>query len=418
MLDVRDGAHIWSEQFDRDLTADAIFAIQDTITVEVASAISGYNGAIATQRLAEATGNRTEDLAAYECVLLVYVNYDRVLSMENFTQARECLEGVLSRDPTYVDALAALSYVYGDGYSMGLARDLEDVDPLARSFELASRAVELNPKSATAHRALALAYFYRQDTVGFTEHASRALTLNPHAPQTLGQIGSYFVFMGEGLRGVELLHKAFALNPDLPDWYNIAFGMERYMAGDYESALAYAKKVKDPYNPNGFLSRIIYLAELGRLDEAQSDFEHFEALWPGYTVETSKTELAYWNYPAEAIDRFASSIRKAGFPEAPPEAPSRPVIAVLPFTNMSDDPEQEYFVDGITEDIITNLSLFDGLGVIARNSSFQYKGTNVDIRKVGEELSARYVLELSRTRFPWTQNWLNRSVQGGPEHDR
>ena len=103
--------------------------------------------------------------------------------------------------------------------------------------------------------------------------------------------------------------------------------------------------------------------------------------------------LAYWNYPAEAIDRFASSIRKAGFPEAPPEAPSRPVIAVLPFANMSDDPEQEYFVDGITEDIITNLSLFDGLGVIARNSSFQYKGTNVDIRKVGEELSARYVLE-------------------------
>ena len=95
--------------------------------------------------------------------------------MENFTQAREEL---------YVDALAALSYVYGDGYSMGLARDLEDVDPLARSFELASRAVELNPKSPTAHRALALAYFYRQDTVGFTEHASRALTLNPHAPQT------------------------------------------------------------------------------------------------------------------------------------------------------------------------------------------------------------------------------------------
>ena len=80
LLDVRDGAHIWSEQFDRDLTADAIFAIQDTITVEVPSAISGYNGAIATQRLAEATGNRTEDLAAYECVLLVYVNYDPFLS--------------------------------------------------------------------------------------------------------------------------------------------------------------------------------------------------------------------------------------------------------------------------------------------------------------------------------------------------
>ena len=393
LKDMRDGTQMWSEQFDRDLSAGAVFDIQDTITVAVATAIGGYNGAIARQRLAEATGQRTEDLAAYECVLLVYVNYDRVLSMENFTQARECLEAVLERDPTYVDALAALSYVYGDGYSMGLARDIKDVDPIARSFELASRAVELNPNSATAHRALALAYFYRQDTVGFAEHASRALSLNPHAPQTLGQIGSYFVFMGEGLRGVELLQKAFALNPDLPDWYNLAFALERQAVSDYENALIYARKVKDPYNPNGFLNRVMILAELGRLDEARSDRESFDALWPGYTVETSNQELRYWNYPPEAIERTASSLRKAGFPETPSEAPARPVIAVLPFDNMSGDPEQDYFADGITEDIITNLSLFDGIDVIGRNSSFQYKGSAVDIRKVGEDLSARYVLE-------------------------
>jgi TolB-like protein/class 3 adenylate cyclase/Tfp pilus assembly protein PilF len=68
-------------------------------------------------------------------------------------------------------------------------------------------------------------------------------------------------------------------------------------------------------------------------------------------------------------------------------------IAVLPFDNLSNDPEQEYFVDGMTEDIITDLSILGGLAVIARNSSFQYKGRPVDVRAVGRELGVRYVLE-------------------------
>jgi TolB-like protein len=66
---------------------------------------------------------------------------------------------------------------------------------------------------------------------------------------------------------------------------------------------------------------------------------------------------------------------------------------VLPFVNLSGDPEQAYFSDGITEDIMTELSRFSELIVIARNSSFQYKGKAVDIRQVGRELGARYVLE-------------------------
>jgi adenylate cyclase len=73
--------------------------------------------------------------------------------------------------------------------------------------------------------------------------------------------------------------------------------------------------------------------------------------------------------------------------------PDKPSIAVLPFQNMSGDPEQEYFTDGITEDIITELARFKSLFVIARNSSFTYKGRAVDIKQVGRELGVRYVLE-------------------------
>jgi TolB-like protein/Tfp pilus assembly protein PilF len=73
--------------------------------------------------------------------------------------------------------------------------------------------------------------------------------------------------------------------------------------------------------------------------------------------------------------------------------PDKPSIAVLPFTNMSSDPEQEYFTDGIVEEIITALSRFSSLFVIARNTSFTYKGRSVDVKQVGHELGVRYVLE-------------------------
>ena len=98
--------------------------------------------------------------------------------------------------------------------------------------------------------------------------------------------------------------------------------------------------------------------------------------------------------------RFVGAVREAEWPSAasaaaePAFAPSeRPSIAVLPFVNMSGDPQQEYFVDGITEDIITALSKLRWLLVIARNSTFVYKGRAVPIRQVGAELGARYILE-------------------------
>ena len=77
----------------------------------------------------------------------------------------------------------------------------------------------------------------------------------------------------------------------------------------------------------------------------------------------------------------------------PPPMPDKPSIAVLPFANMSGDPEQEYFADGMVEEIITALSRIRWLFVLARNSSFSYKGHNVGIEQVGRELGVRYVLE-------------------------
>jgi adenylate cyclase len=93
-----------------------------------------------------------------------------------------------------------------------------------------------------------------------------------------------------------------------------------------------------------------------------------------------------WSPAATAATASASIV-------APLTLPDKPSIAVLPFENMSGDPEQEYFADGISEDLTTALSRFDGLFVIARNSAFTYKGKAVEVKRVGRELGVRYVLE-------------------------
>jgi adenylate cyclase len=95
----------------------------------------------------------------------------------------------------------------------------------------------------------------------------------------------------------------------------------------------------------------------------------------------------------EASAPCALALAPAMAPQPPLPLPDKPSVAVLPFTNMSGDPEQEFVSDGIAEDVITALSRYPSLFVIARNSSFTYKGRAIDVKTVGRELGVRYVLE-------------------------
>jgi adenylate cyclase len=97
--------------------------------------------------------------------------------------------------------------------------------------------------------------------------------------------------------------------------------------------------------------------------------------------------------PVHVFRILADALSLVTVAPVPLTLPDKPSVAVLPFTNMSADPEQEFFADGIAEDIITALSRYPSLFVIARNSSFTYKGRAVDVKQVGRELGVRYVLE-------------------------
>src|SRR6266404_1136406 len=145
-------------------------------------------------------------------------------------------------------------------------------------------------------------------------------------------------------------------------------------------------------------ARLESLSEPGGLCISANVFEHVNGKLPHSFVSLGPQTL-------KNIDRPIQIYRLAGKDGPGPAVsavelplPNKPSIAVLPFVNMSADAEQSYFVDGLTEDLITDLSKVPELFVIARNSSFAYKGRSVDVRQIARELGVKYVLEGSARR--------------------
>ncbi len=139
-------------------------------------------------------------------------------------------------------------------------------------------------------------------------------------------------------------------------------------------------------------ARIEGLAEPGGVAISDAVNEHVRGRIEVAFVDRGEHEVKNIDRPLHVWGWSPGGVAVA-ISSAEPALPEKPSIAVLPFDNMSGDPEQGYFADGITEDIITDLSKVSGLFVIARNSSFAYKGQSHDVRKVSRELGVRYVLE-------------------------
>ena len=139
-------------------------------------------------------------------------------------------------------------------------------------------------------------------------------------------------------------------------------------------------------------ARIEGLAESGGICVSRSVFDQIEGKIPLSYEYIGEQTVKNIKNPVRVYRIHLKSEKKFAF-EKELELPDEPSIAVLPFENMSADPEQEYFSDGLTEEIITGLSKIPHLFVIARNSTFTYKGTAVKVQQVSQELGAKYVLE-------------------------
>ena len=158
--------------------------------------------------------------------------------------------------------------------------------------------------------------------------------------------------------------------------------MEKADGTVYGDGVNIASRLQGLAEPGGItVSDAVQSAVQGRVDASFSDQGVQEVKNILHTVHAFRVVAARSEAPA-------------GAPEPSKRLPAdKPSIAVLPFANMSGDSEQEYFADGISEDIITGLSRLRWFFVIARNSSFAYKGKSVDMKRVARELAVRYVLE-------------------------
>src|SRR6516225_2843122 len=146
-------------------------------------------------------------------------------------------------------------------------------------------------------------------------------------------------------------------------------------------------------------ARLQSIAEPGGVCVSSTTYEQVRKVLPITFADLGAQHVKNIHEPIRAYQVGALSEAREAAParvaeaETPPAMPDKPSIAVLPFENMSGDPEQEYFADGMVEEIITALSQFKWLFVIARNSSFTFKGKAVDVKEVGQRLGVRYVLE-------------------------
>jgi len=165
----------------------------------------------------------------------------------------------------------------------------------------------------------------------------------------------------------------------------------------------------------GYRGLKLLAALVGRPGDILGKTDLMDAAWPGTVVEEGNltvqiAQLRKLLGPAAGGGEWISTVPRVGYrftgtveevggtKRKTLPLPDKPSIAVLPFVNVSNDPEQESFADGLTEDLITDLSRIPGLFVIARNSAFAYKGRATDVRTIAEDLGVRYLLEGSARR--------------------
>jgi adenylate cyclase len=171
-------------------------------------------------------------------------------------------------------------------------------------------------------------------------------------------------------------------------------GRAYVMLGRYDEAVTQFDKAHNvsPAAEMPFIGLAIAYSLSGHAEDAQKAATEIISINPKFSIAAYAKTVPYKKQSDK--DTWLKGLRQAGLPENPPLLlPDKPSIAVLAFENMSGDPKQEYFSDGITEEIITALSKIPKVLVIARNSTFSYKGKSVKVQQVAEELGVQYVLE-------------------------
>ncbi len=389
LIDSLTGYHLWAERYDRKI--GDIFALQDDITERVTMALEVK---LTEGEQARIRRGKTDNPEAYE-YFLRGLEIGRRFTKEDNAQARKLFEKAVELDPNYAHAWQEIGRMYYRDARFGWT------DTPGRSLtlaeELAQKTLAINDSDAFAYGTLSLVYMARRQHEKAISYGEKALALAPNFADVQAAIALTFLYSGRPEEAIELVKKAMRLSPYYPSWYLPVLGHAYRLAGQYKEAIEALESWRIRANPRSELPYVMLAftyVEAGREEDAQDAVAEILKRKPKASIEGyAKSKFFAYKDPAE-IERALDSLRKAGLPESPPlPLPDKPSIAVLPFDNLSGDPEQEYLADGISENIISALSKTSKMFVIARNSTFTYKGQPVKVQQVSRDLGVRYVLE-------------------------
>jgi adenylate cyclase len=388
LIDATNGYHVWSGRYDRTMKDffDMLDEITKTIAIELQVKISDKWAGLT---------RKTNNFDAWAYVIKAYGLVIR-LGKENIFEAHRLTEKAVELDPTYGFAWGTLAAVHtieaAYGYSESPAQSLK------LAAELNEKSLKLDPTLSCVTANRGQIYRFQGKIDDAIALGKKAIAMGPSLSINYALLSSTMRYAGRFEESIALMKKAMRLNPFYPVIYLNSYGTSLLMAKRYKEALDVYKELLNRAQKGDFAPLFAHLglcavyAELGNDEEARVHVSEIMKINPRFSLESAR-KIARYRDPQHS-ERWLSSLRKAGLPETPPlPLPDKPSIAVLPFVNMSGDPEQEYFSDGIAEEIITALSKSSQLFVIARESTFSYKGKQVKVQQIGRELGVRYILE-------------------------
>ena len=389
LIDATGGHHLWAERFDRDLKD--IFLLQDEVTLDILSALRVEFTHGEQARVQETTSS----LEAWSCLVQGLSHFESFTKDDN-ARAQELFERAVQVDPEYSYAWAMLGWTHWIDATFGYSES--NSESFKKAVEIAQKAVRLDDELPDVHALLGGIYLFQRQYDKAIAEGQRAIALGPNIACNKAILARTMLFAGRAEEAIKLVKSAMRLNPHYPSWYLESLAMVYGVIGEHEKAIASYKKLLNlrRHARGNIITPLLGLAGncviLGQEDEARAHVGEILELNPGFSLEWFQKVNLFKN-PSH-LKPFLEALQKAGLPEHPSlPVPEKPSIAVLPFVNLSGDPEQEYFSDGTSEEIITALSKVPKLFVIARNSSFTYKGKSMKVQQVGRELGVRYVLE-------------------------
>jgi adenylate cyclase len=372
LIDATSGRHLWADRYDRDL--QDLFALQDEITLKIVFALQVQLSVGVQTRLAR---NIWPNFEAWSYYVRGFDHFVRHTRADN-AKARELFERAASLATGYATVFTTLGWTYWEDAFHGWSES--PGESLLRAVELAKKARALDGSDPDIHALWGAIYLKQKRYDQAIAEGEKSVALGPNQSFPHLLLGMYLSHTGRYKEALPRVRKAMRLNPYYPSTYlqllgGIYLGMEAY-----EKAVEAFKAlvVREPQSRVGHRGLAIAYIRLGRKEQARSEVAEVLKLFPEYSLEVDRKQAQLMNKDPTVMENDIEALRKAGLPEYSPIAlPDKPSIAVLPFVNMSGDPEQEYFSDGLTEDLITDLSKFRGLFVISRNSVFTYKGQAV-----------------------------------------